>query len=411
MPERERSIDDVEADLAAACGQLNALHGRLVELLAEAAELGHGLASTAAYAAWQTGSTPAHARALAAVAERRHELPETVKALDAGEISLHQAAAIAHRAPTWAEGEARALADTMTPRQLARACSMYPTPDDDSKTDRDALERGEQRRHVRAGDVDENRWRLRADLPADEGEVVGGALRAHLDALWAERRGDEPLPDLADALVRMARVSLGIDPRASAPDPRRVLVHLDLDAPAGPHGLRHLGPALPAAFRRHASCDATYQAVFERDGRPIGVGRSRTIPAALRAVVEQRDHGCRVPGCDRTRGLQLHHVVHWEDGGLTETHNLVAVCGRHHRDHHAGRLQIAGDDADDPHGITFRRGRVTITDRPPPRPAAHSGLPPPDVPAYVHPVGEPLHEWALGTSARPPDPYCSTDGS
>ena len=50
--------------------------------------------------------------------------------------------------------------------------------------------------------------------------------------------------------------------------------------------------------------------------------------------------------------LQIHHIVHWEDGGPTDTWNLVALCDAHHRLHHLGRLQIAGD-ADDPDGLVF----------------------------------------------------------
>ncbi|MEM9608236.1 MAG: DUF222 domain-containing protein [Actinomycetota bacterium] len=404
MDEAARTLGDVEADIAAVCGQLNALQGRLVELLAEASHLDHGLASTASYATWQTGSTPTHGRALAAVAERRDELPETVKALDAGEISLHQAAVIARHAPGWAEGEARALADTMTPAQLTRACAMYPDPS--ARADDEAIEDADRRRHAVASHVEDERWILRADLPSDEGEIVGTALSAHLAALWSERVGTEPYPDLADALVRMATFSLvGGEPEAAASGLRKILVHVDVDSPAGPHALHHLGPALPSAFRRHATCDATYQAVFERDGRPIGVGRSRSISAALRAAIEQRDGGCRVPGCQRTRGLQLHHVEHWEDGGVTETHNLVALCGRHHRAHHTGSLEITGTDADDRSGISFRRGGVLLVDRPPPTPVTEAEDPPPDVEPYDRPTGEPLQHWSLTSFARPP-----TDG-
>ncbi len=34
--------------------------------------------------------------------------------------------------------------------------------------------------------------------------------------------------------------------------------------------------------------------------------------------------------------------MHWEDGGPTDTANLVALCGFHHRLHHRGGLGIAG---------------------------------------------------------------------
>jgi hypothetical protein len=65
-----------------------------------------------------------------------------------------------------------------------------------------------------------------------------------------------------------------------------------------------------------------------------------------------RDHGCRVPGCTQTHWLEVHHIIHWEDHGLTDTWNLICLCPHHHRLHHQGRLGITGN-ADQPDGVTF----------------------------------------------------------
>ncbi len=82
------------------------------------------------------------------------------------------------------------------------------------------------------------------------------------------------------------------------------------------------------------------------------------MPDRTRLVVEDRDRGCRVPGCDRSRWLHVHHIEHWENGGATDTPNLVCLCQHHHRLHHRGKLGRQGD-ADEPNGITFTddRGR------------------------------------------------------
>lgn len=70
-------------------------------------------------------------------------------------------------------------------------------------------------------------------------------------------------------------------------------------------GHLHLGPGLSEGLRRYISCDARVRAVFESEGKPVSVGRAfRTLPER-RIVVEDRDRGCRVPGCDRSRRL------HW----------------------------------------------------------------------------------------------------
>ena len=53
------AVDRVQARLAQVCGQVNALHGELVELVGEALELGlwgqDGVHSPAQWLAWQTG--------------------------------------------------------------------------------------------------------------------------------------------------------------------------------------------------------------------------------------------------------------------------------------------------------------------------------------------------------------------
>ena len=134
-----------------------------------------------------------------------------------------------------------------------------------------------------------------------------------------------------------------------------VLLHLRIDE-NGPRGHLHLGPALTDGVRRYLCCDSRVRAVFDRGGRAVSVGRElRIVPERTRLVIEERDRGCRVPGCDRTKWLQIHHIVHWEDGGPTNTWNLVALCHAHHRLHHLGRLQISGD-ADEPDGLVFGPG-------------------------------------------------------
>jgi hypothetical protein len=80
----------------------------------------------------------------------------------------------------------------------------------------------------------------------------------------------------------------------------------------------------------------------------------RFLTAHTRLVVEDRDGGCRVPGCG-ARSVQIHHVQHWEDQGPTETANLIALCLVHHRIHHTLKPGVSGTDAGEPDGITFHR--------------------------------------------------------
>ena len=169
----------------------------------------------------------------------------------------------------------------------------------------------------------------------------------------------------ADALVAMADRALGGSPRA-ARDRHLVVMHLREG-----HAHLHLGPGLPDALRRYLACDAWVRPVLSRHGVATSVGRAlRIVPTRTRLVVEERDRGCRVPGCGRHRRLEIHHVVPWSEGGPADTANLVALCPYHHRLYHRGLLGIAGN-ADDPGGLVFTDSqgrRLTGSGQPAPPP-------------------------------------------
>ena len=216
---------------------------------------------------------------------------------------------------------------------------------------------------------DDGSWRLSALLPPDEGAALERALVLARQDLQndADGEGDKGRVSWADALVAVAERYLSSD-AAARPYADRHLILLHLDA-GGPFASLHLGTPLPDALRRQVACDARGRIVIRHGGVPVSVGRTqRIVPERTRVAVEHRDGGCRVPGCDRRRWLQVHHIAHWEDGGRTDTPNLVALCSRHHRLHHRGLLDISGD-ADDPDGLVFVDSggrRLTGSGRPAP---------------------------------------------
>jgi len=72
--------------------------------------------------------------------------------------------------------------------------------------------------------------------------------------------------------------------------------------------------------------------------RVLWVGREhRTVPPRLRRALEVRDRHCAYPDCrvDVSR-CHAHHVVEWENGGLTDLDNCILLCQRHHRSVHEG---------------------------------------------------------------------------
>jgi hypothetical protein len=103
------------------------------------------------------------------------------------------------------------------------------------------------------------------------------------------------------------------------------------------------GAMISAARARWLACDGTIsRLVMGPDGLPLDVGRTqRVVPAHLRRAVEQRDGHCVFAGCSApTHWCDVHHLVHWIEGGDTSLDNSGLVCERHHtKVHHGFRIE------------------------------------------------------------------------
>jgi hypothetical protein len=357
------------------------------------------------------------------LAERADELPATIAALDAGELSVDQAGVIARNVPARYDESVARVAPCCTVDQLRKALPHYrdPKPDDGSPP--------KQRREITTG-VDDHGWWARMRLPEHEGAIIDQALQAMRDDLRRQAThhaadGEKPEPvTAADALVALAETALRTG-EATRPGTERYLVHVHLEAgPHGPQLMTHLGLPLPEGQRRHILCDPTLRGLLHDDtGTPLGAGRkTRHINRRLRRTIEHRDHGCTAPGCNRTTGLEIHHIWHWEDGGPTETWNLLTLCWHHHTQHHQGTLGIEGN-ADHPHhsapGIVFTDQWGHPLD-----PAGQPVLPPRREPGerrpdhlnraattthitehtYIPPTGERLDPWQFHLNESDPPP-------
>ena len=452
---RDAAVDELEAQVSVAAGWLNASHSRLVDLTAEALAgdlwVQWGIHSPAHWLAWKAGLTPVHARQVVEVAKRVGELPALARAVREGELSLDQAAVVARGCPVGFDQAVVGVAVNATVAQITKIMRGYtftepePAPDPDPDPDPESVSEsnpepepvGEERRGFGFWWDDDGIFHCSGVLPADEGAIVEAALVAAREELFrrenpevepgsAEGRAALRRLSWADALVALSAGSLLAGETVyggNVIDRFRAIVHFEADPtnPGGPPvaGL-HLGAALPASLRRYLFCDGDVIPVWERHGTPVAVGRNqRIVPPKTRKLVEHRDGGCRVPGCDVRRWLHIHHILHWEDLGETEPENLICLCQRHHRMHHMGLLPITGTASD--LTICDRWGRpLQPVGRPEPvvLPAdltapKDTGLDPVD---YVHPPGEPMQaKWidlALNT-APPPEqqPMNTGDGN
>jgi len=322
-------------------------------------------------------------------------------AFEEGKLSEDQVKVLARHTPAHNDAEVAEFASHATVSQLSRTLGSYPFQGEGPKR--------EERREVSFGSREDGSWGLRAILPLDEGLRVEKALEAAREAEFRTRHPEgEGSPfeiSWSDALLRLADQSFDTEPQARPAERTQVLVHLN--GGSGEAHL-HLGPALSAELRRLFSCDASLRWVLEDQGKPLSYGRKRrTVPSHLRTLVEERDRGCRVPGCSQRRWLVAHHLTHWEDGGSTDPDNLACLCPAHHRAHHLGRLGIEGDP-EQPEGLVFTDplngwvldacGRPRPPNRPPREAAEDLGVRPK---TYTHPRGERLDRAWVSFSEAP----------
>jgi hypothetical protein len=332
-------------DLTEAVVQLHAagcaIHKALLEVVSSFDDRrlwsADGATSMAAWLVTRLGLSYGTAAAWCETAARLRSLPALSAGYEEGRLSWDQVRAAAEVAEGDNEEVVLAQALGASAAQLERA----------ARRRRERVGRGDEAIHAvrwwweRRG----VQWRLNGYLPAEQGAVVARALQVIADQ--APRRAENGMYDpaavrYADALVELAEVR----PAATDPAPPTLVVHVAAEALAAGEGAGEVedGPVLAGAVVRRLACDARLETVAESpDGSTVGIGRAgRSVPSWLARRVRHRDQGCRFPGCERSRWVRLHHLVHWAEGGPTNLDNLVTLCSHHHGLVHEGGWRVAG---------------------------------------------------------------------
>ncbi|MCR5978591.1 DUF222 domain-containing protein [Gordonia jinghuaiqii] len=192
----------------------------------------------------------------------------------------------------------------------------------------------------------------RVEIAADVTAVIGEKFLSMID----ERSCPRPEPDgAADRRSREQRWADGfevlLDQAAigatvtTAGSPRtQVLVTIPADA-TEPARLPWVG-SISHATATQLSCDATLtEIVIDDQGVPLEMGTSqRLFPPHLRRAVIVRDECCVKCGAPASH-TQVHHIVHWADGGPTDLGNGCLLCQRCHTQvHHHGWDVVMGPD-------------------------------------------------------------------
>ena len=155
----------------------------------------------------------------------------------------------------------------------------------------------------------------------------------------------------ADAAVLMAESSLQQAGRnIAAADRYQVIVSVDAaditgstheqNTPSKRPTIKGAGPIARETARRIA-CDCSISTHIKSNGEPMDIGRiSRIWPNPMTRAILERDQHCQFFGCTKTHNLQIHHIIHWANGGVTSISNGVAVCKFHHTLLHEGGYTI-----------------------------------------------------------------------
>jgi len=338
-------VERAQAELVAAVGVWQARQAWSVD----------GSWSGPAWLAANTPMTRPAASRLCATARLVQAHEQTAKALDVGDVTVAHvevlAGAVRRRESLYPEHEDTLLnaASLLTPDDLVGVARQWRSLADDQLAALDAAAAHDQRYlHVSptfAG------GRIDGFLDPTATATLIDALDALVPPDPAGTDDPRSLPvRRADALVMLAEQCLDEPERgARAPVGLNLVVDFDtlfgkasLDACGARCELDNFGPVGRAVAERLA-CDATVaRVVMAGKSRVLELGRStRVVSPALRKAVVLRDRHCQRQGCRvPAKWCDVHHIVHWLDGGETNLDNLVLLCRRHHVDHHEGGWTI-----------------------------------------------------------------------
>ncbi|OCH80522.1 HNH endonuclease signature motif containing protein [Gordonia sp. UCD-TK1] len=192
----------------------------------------------------------------------------------------------------------------------------------------------------------------RVAITADVTAVIGEKFVSMID----ERSCPRPEPDgaadrrgvaerRADALeLLLDQAAIGAAMTTAGAPRTQLLVTIPADG-VGPARLPWMG-AVSESTARPLSCDGgVAEIVLDNEGVPLRMGTTkRLFPHHLRQAIVVRDQCCVKCGAPAAH-TQVHHLVHWADGGPTDLDNGCLLCQRCHTQvHHHGWQVVMGPD-------------------------------------------------------------------
>lgn len=304
---------------------------------------------------WRCGVSMRTAREHVRVARALDEFEVIRRTFLAGEISYSKVRAITRVVIPENEADLIAIALDGTASQVERLCAGMRRNDREEGDDaKNAIDN----QHTKMVNNGDGTATIMITAPVAEAKQAYAAMLAHADGRIADEQMEgttraetiERLGGLARIRTETACALLDGTIESTEMPATDLLFVLDveaLDADAPPDAACTLDhERLPPLVAKRLACDARLQlALDDAVGDALGIGRtSRVVPRRIRRAMARRDKNmCRFPGCEATRRLHAHHIVHWLDGGPTELDNLVSLCHFHHQSVHDGGWNVIVD--------------------------------------------------------------------
>ena len=296
------------------------------------------------------------ANSVAKTAAGLAEMPKLAESLASGAITVeHATVAVGAAAKTSAEqvdDELSKLAETSSVdvfTEQSRRWVNRNQPDD-------GAERYQQQRNSRLLKHwinEEGMGVLLAELDPVSYQQALKALNAEYDRLWRDDGGRDGSPDdvrkpqqrLADAFVALL-TDVGRRGPGSARMQLIAVADIERLRADNPTGVAEIvgGEALPQTVLERLMCTAAVTGVvFDGKGQPIWVGRTHrhATEAQVKAIIA-RDRHCTGKDCSAgPERCEIHHIVPWEQGGLTDIDTMCLACPHcHHNIHDRGYIVI-----------------------------------------------------------------------
>ncbi len=361
--------------------------------------------STAHWLNWQCGLSMAAARERVRVARALERLPLVEEAFAAGRVTYSKVRAVTRVATAAIEQMLVELAVVGAAAQLDRICSAYRRVrrhEGDRALAGSAADEEEAQAAARAALAELSTWHdddgmsvLRAVLVPEDGALIEAALASAVEHLTdaasssnapagaGDQQDGSARPTRVEALVELARSYLATNSVSPSVERRHLVMLVDVGVVTsqGDLGIDSEGRCTlngqritPDTAARLGLSGPLTTMLIDHRGLPLSVGRTSryATPAQRLALLVRDGGGCRFPGCP-SHHVDAHHIIEWDDGGLTDLLNLLLLCPFHHHLVHATGITITLDP--DTAHAEFRRSdgspvttRTIDPDDAPPRP-------------------------------------------